>query len=252
LKLLNLGSFIIRKKLFKSRGLTILEVILATTIFSLLSSLIFYIFAVSSQSWLKTRQTVEVKESAQVVLTRIEKELRSSAYSSLEIIEYPDPNNNSISFLSGQDSTGKTEFDEDSGKVEWKKYIIFYLEDDPKVVKAGYYQLFSKEVSLGEFVDEYSTESIEFLPYPPLKANDGKDAFLHDMLNYLNGTLAPMTYMSSPRPVAKNIKGLTFTQGTRDVSINIKTGKPVNPRDPSSRESPEKFDLTGVVVLRNI
>jgi len=240
-----------RKKYFKAGGLTILEVILATTIFSLLSSLIFYIFAVSSQSWLKTRQTVEVKESAQVVLTRIEKELRSSAYSSVEIIEYPDPNNNAISFLSGQDSTGKTTFD-DKGKIKWKKFIIFYIEDDPKVVKAGYYQLFSKEVSLGDFVDTFPTDTIEFLAYPPLWVNEFDESKLFNMEDYLDGTLLPLTYMSEPRPVSKNITSINFDLGARDVEIRIKTGKPVNPRDPSTEAHPEKAELTSAVVLRNL
>ena len=241
-----------KKRIFKFKGLTILEVILAVSIFSMLSTLVFYIFAISSSSWLKTRETVEVKESAQVVLTRIEKELRASAYQSIAIIEYPSGSgNNAISFLSGLDeTTGRTIYDEDTGKMEWKKFVIFYLEDDPKIVKEGYYQLFSRDVLIGEFVDNFATTSLDWLPYPPLESTD--EDSIYEVEQYLDGTVPAMTYVQDPRSISRNVTGLNFKLGAREVDIVINTGKPVNPVDPNSEASPEKMTLRSTVYLRNL
>jgi len=62
--------------MLKFRGVTLLEVIISIGIFSLLTTVIFYIFAISSRSWLKARETVDVRESAQLLISRIERELR--------------------------------------------------------------------------------------------------------------------------------------------------------------------------------
>ena len=116
-----------KNKLSNSSGLSLLEIILSVTLFSLLAGLIIYILSVSSGSWLKVRETAEIREGAQVVISRIEKELRASSIQSAEVIEYPsESQNNAISFLSAYDENGMVSFNS-SGEINWQNFIIFYV-----------------------------------------------------------------------------------------------------------------------------
>ncbi len=235
-------------------GVTVLESLLAITIFSMLSGVMFYIFSVSAGSWLKVRQTVEVKESAQVVLSRIERELRCTSPDSIQLMNHtissvPLPDD-VISFLSAFNSTtGKTEYDS-SGHMAWQKYVIFYLEDDKKYKKDGYYQLWSREVSLADYKGNYPSQQIQYMPYPHLISPPGT---AQSLLAYI--TMAEDSYTTKPRPVDRNITYLNFTldntglQGK--VYIHIKTGKPVKPESASSEDSPEKLDIKACIGLRN-
>jgi len=67
---------IMRNRLRNSKALTVLEVMLSCIIFSMLAGIVFYIFVVSAKSWLKVRKQVEVSESAQVIISRIERDKR--------------------------------------------------------------------------------------------------------------------------------------------------------------------------------
>jgi len=241
-----------KKNLSGPSGLTLLEVILATAIFSILTGIIFYIFSVSSGGWLKARKTVEIQESAQILLVRIEKLISSSAIESIEVTNHtisgtPDPND-AISFLSALDpATGRTEYDT-SGEMRWKKFVIFYLEDDPEVVPEGYYQLWSREVDLGDYKDNFGTAVISTLPYPPKLIPPGTPV---SFITYI--TMVPDIYTSIARPVVRNITFLNFIPHTseRTVEIEIRGGKPVNPKDAMSPPAPERLKLRTLVGLRN-
>lgn len=231
-------------------GLTILEVILATAIFSLLMGLVFYIFSVSAGSWLKVRQTVEIKESSQIILTRLEKEIRGTTVHSILTKNRLIPGcRDAISFLSAFDSsTGLTDYNAISGMMKWKKFVIFYLRDDPSYAKPGYYQLCSREVDLGIFKDRFSSQKkITSLPYTPDKHENEPLEFA----TYF--TMAKDDFISAPRPVARNITYLDFDVDylTASIEISIKTGKPVKPNDPLSEDSPEKFEFNSFVTLKN-
>jgi len=240
-------------KLFK--GLTLLEIMVAITIFLVLMTTLFHIYVVSAKSWLKVRQKIEVKDSAQITLTRIEREIRGSAINSVNIGISPgtaDPNN-AISFLSSyDDTTGMSEYDDGSGKMLWTKYIIFYLRDDSTVAANGYYCLCRKEVNIKTLsINNRTTKPLYQLPYPPLDSTPLSQ--VHVMADYinLNGTGAP--YVSDERTIIRNITKLHFisTSSQKKVEITVNTGKPVNPASPSSPQSPEKLNLRGIVILRN-
>lgn len=236
-------------------GITLLEILFATAIFSLLAGLMFYIFSISARSWLKVRQTVEIKESSQILMARIESELRATSALSLEIIDYPpvaDPNqqSNAISFLSPYDDNGTIpEYDSYAGVMKWKKFIIFYIDDDPAVKTEGYYQLFMRKIFLG---DSFSTLLLKNLPYPPLSSTSVCNT--NPMKNYIDGTVPSDIYLTPPRVVTGNIKKITFTvnETGKKVDIYVKIGKPVKPLAASSPESPDKMELNGTVVLRNL
>lgn len=242
------------KKIKFYSGLTLLEVMISITIFLILMTSLFYIYVISTKSWLKVRQKVEVKDSAQITLIRIEREIRASAIDSIDINTYPpSTSNQAISFLSSCNaSTGLSEYDDGTAKMLWNKYIIFYLLDDDKVVPDNYYKLCRREVDINTLsVHNRTTKPLYELPYPPLDATPLTQ--IHVMKDYieLNGTGSP--YVSAEKTITRNITGLNFTSAsaTKRVEIIVHTGKPVDPRRSSSPASPEKIDFTGVVILRN-
>lgn len=238
------------------RGTTLLEIMLSLTIFSMISGLMFYIFVISSGSWLKVRKGIEVNESAQVLLSRIEREIRGSSINSVETMHYiisgsPAPND-AISFLTAYDpNTRMTAYKNESGEMNWKQYLIFYVDDDPKIVPSGYYVLYSKTVDLAACCSDNSYPSIKIsaFPYPPTKTNWKKtNPPVNPMSYYLTAT---STYISSRRTIARNITYLNFSTDLSSVRILVKTGKPLKPDLDSSLPSNEKLELESVVVLRN-
>ncbi len=240
--------------LFKGRGFSLLESMMAVCLLSIVMGAMFYIFSVASTSWLKARKTIEVKESAQVTFTRLTSLIRCSSINSVTVIPYQGTNN-AISFLSAIDiGTGKTEYTED-GVMFWKKYMIFYLADDGDIAHPDYYKLMSKEVSLGRYINAsapYPTGPINELLYPPDPNTSAGTGY--NLLNYLPTVTVPASsYISPPRVVSRNITNLTFTTdfANLSVAIKVKTGKPLKPALVSSPPSPEKLELEGVVILRN-
>ena len=240
--------------LLKSRGFSLLETMMAVCLLSIVMGAMFYIFSVASTSWLKARKTIEVKESAQVTFTRLTTLIRSSAINSVTVIPYQDTNN-AISFLSAIDTTtGKTEYT-DKGVMFWKKYMIFYLADDPDFADPHYYKLMSKELSLGRNISAsapYESVQINALLYPPDPNTSTGTGY--ELINYLPTVTVPASsYISPPRVVSRNITNLTFTLDMANISVTIKvkTGKPAKPALVSSPPGDEKLELEGVVVLRN-
>jgi len=233
----------------KLRALTLLEVMMALSIFLILMGAVFYIYCISTRSWLKVRQQIEVKDSAQVTFIRIQREIRSSAIKSVSVINYPDPNNDAISFLSSYNSTnGLTDYN-DEGRMLWTRYVLFYLAQDPDIAASGYYKLLSREVDISN-IPNYPTQTIDKLPYPP----DPNSTTSYPMDSYIKGLVTPVSpYVSSARTISRNITGLKFNFSitTREVDITVNTGKPLKPSSPSSPPAPDKLNITGVIVLRN-
>ena len=240
------------------RGVTLIEMFLAVSLLSLVIGVMFYIFAVASTTWSKSRELIEVKESAQIVLTRIEREIRGSAIDSVTIDpNYPDHGNNSISFLSAVNpTTGRTDFN-NKGEMWWRKYVLFYLKHDQNasgsVTYNKYYQLYSREISLGQFSSSgttgYDTDPITELLYQPLWSTPDIPGNKHDNDFYI--TQSAGTYISAEHPVIKNITQLQFVSVPPRIEIHVITGKPLIPEDPNSPPGPDKMEFTSVVVLRN-
>lgn len=228
--------------------MTLLEVMMALTIFVMLLGLITYIYTVSSKSWLKVRQQIDVKDNAQITMVRIMREIRGSARKSVTIISYPntsDPNCQAISFLSSYDETSHiSDYDTTSGKMVWTKYVLFYLKDDENVVTPGYYQLMRREIDVSN-ISNYSTTVITNMPYPPTDMKNNTK----EMYEYID--MVKNTYVTAPTTVSRNIRKLKFTRIGSKIEITVNTGKPLKPNSVSSPASSDKLNLTGIVVLRN-
>lgn len=233
------------------RGITVIEAIVAFLIFSLLSGAIFYIFSTSSRTWFKVREAVELKESAQILMTRLERLLRASSIKSVEIIQYPSgSSSDALSFLSVYDEGGMATYNDSLSEMNWQEYVIFYLEDDPAVNPSGYYRLCSRSVFLGGFLNDYPCDVLSKLPYPP----ETSVTNTFPMIDYVTGSVEPPdTYITSPRVVTRNITQLNFNShiDTRKVEIFVKIGKPAKDNELQSPPGQEKLEMGTSVVLRN-
>jgi len=241
-----------KSKILIITGVTVIEVLVASFLFSLLAGVMFYIFTVSSRTWVTVREGVELKESAQVLMTRIERLLRASSVESVEIVKYPlTGDNEAISFLSVYDDDGMASYNDGLAQMNWQEYIIFYIEDDPSVSHPDYYRLCSRTVFLGDYLNDYSSDTLSNLTYPP--TSSGSSHYPVD--EYIRGvTIVPLEpYLSAPRYITRNITSLGFEmdEEKREVEISVKIGKPQNPKDPASNPGTEKIELSTKIILRN-
>ena len=234
-------------------GMTLIEILVSIAIFSMLLSLMFYIFSISTKSWIKARNTVDIKDSAQILIERIENDIRASSPDSVEIIDFPnvsDPDNqsNAISFLSAYDDDGSIPKYSILGQINWKKFIIFYLRQDPGITASGYYQLLSKKVFLGN-KDIFSTCVLKDLCYPP----DSNSTTTYPIARYIDPNTPSDKYLTPGRIITGNIRQLNFIfdSSSKKINIIVKIGKPVKPYETSGEESPEKYTLQSTVMLRN-
>ena len=245
-----------KKNFFSHKGLTILEVMISITIFSLLAGVIFYTLSVSTSVWVKISNTVELEGKGELVLGRIEKELRASTIKSVKIIKYPEgSDNDAISFLSCYDKDMKAGHNS-LGKVKWKSFVLFYIEDDPKINSQRYYQLRSRKVLLGEYSEYFVGENkntIDTLPFPPVIANSNTFEMIDYITDNLPATSPPDLYITEPRSIARNIRSLNFLyeEDTRKIDMIVTFGKPQNGSYSMKGSKTEEFDLKTTIILKN-
>jgi prepilin-type N-terminal cleavage/methylation domain-containing protein len=122
------------------KGMSLVEVLIAAVIIGILMTVLTGIFIQTIRIYYKTSARSELQGNVISALGLLARELmetdaRSVRYSNNSPTPIP-PDGARISFLSsvplnGTDAT----FDPNTGKMEWKKYIIYYLINDPKDTK---------------------------------------------------------------------------------------------------------------------
>jgi prepilin-type N-terminal cleavage/methylation domain-containing protein len=245
-----------KRNFSKPKGLTLLEIMLALAIFTMLLGLVVYIYTIAAKSWLKVKSQIDVKHSAQITMIRIQREIRGSAINSVMVEDsYPTAGNQAISFMSSYDDTsGRTNYDE-NGKMKWSKVVFYYIEKSPCERSYGnftynnFYQLLRRELDIKLLSDNLSTTTIDMVPNPP----DGASTTGATMFSYLTG-VSGGSYLRAPNIITRNITSLKFTVSTdkKTVAMNVSTGKPANPFDLNSApRTDEKLTLKGLIYLRN-
>jgi prepilin-type N-terminal cleavage/methylation domain-containing protein len=234
---------------FSQTGMTLLETIISVAIFSVVGTILVAIFSFSTKAWLKISETVELKNSGNLILSRLENELSASNISSVEVIVYPEKTDNSaISFLSASNGDYQAAPDS-SGQIQWKKFIIFYLEPDTKFSQDGYYQLCSKEVSLGDYTSSTDKNPLKDLPFPPLEGKSTTYPVISYIKNYIAVENSEL-YITRPRYIARYITGLGFTVNSerKKVDLCFNIGKPSNNNNELALE---KMEIKSTITLRN-
>jgi len=225
------------------------EAMISVAIFSMVGTMLFVIFSFSTKAWLKISDTVALRDNGNLILSRLENELSASTISSVEVIVYPEKTvNRAISFLSAIDGDYRTAPDS-SGRMEWKKFIIFYLEGDTKFIRNRYYQLWSKEVFLGDYTSSADEHLLKDLPFPPLEG----ESRTYPVISYIKNSITVKDselYITRPRSIARYIIFLDFKVNSerKKVELFFNVSKPSNN---NNETAPEQMKIKSTITLRN-
>ena len=128
LKLMSQTNNIIKK----NKGFTLLEILIATAIISLLLTGITMVLIRGAEIFNKTRTKGSIQGKAISAFGLISRELMETDIRSVYRLKNYSGFPVMISFLSAVEVDGtEVHYDSDNGKMEWQKYIIYYLTPDP-------------------------------------------------------------------------------------------------------------------------
>lgn len=203
----------------RSTGLTLVEVLLALTIFSILLSAIFFIFRFGLSAWHKTTTKNELLQQSQILNVRLSRELQRSSLSSLS----SNPVAGVVAFLSPLDSDGRFVLDT-QGRPDWQEYVVYYLNKTEHVV-------YRRQVPLVAGAAERR------VPTPIEDYNPG------------SGALALSAYANGGRPVARFVD--EFEPTIFPAPISQLSWRLVLERQRYGSERPERLSTTVASFLRN-
>lgn len=176
-----------RRVFFRKRGITLVEVLVSTAIFGLLLSMVYLGLGRSMKTFHRVSADTETQQSGMIACEKVFRELNISDSGSVTIITSP---YKAMSFMSSRDAEAiglapvpDSSLDDagiDTSPVQWKKFLIFYLDNTDRTIKR-------KEV--------------------PLQSSGGNVKRIKSGL--LGGYITDSGY--SAKVVAKNIKDLNFS-----------------------------------------
>ena len=124
----------------RSKGFTLLEMVVYTLIFGLSLTGVYTVLIGTVQNYNAATANIEVQQGAQSALNRIAQELKEASSSSGSIAIQSGVG---VAFLSARNSNNQIQYDSSSGLLRWQKRICYYLDTDPGLTTE--YALFRKE-----------------------------------------------------------------------------------------------------------
>ncbi len=103
----------------RSRGLSLIEVLLSTSVLALLMGMVFVVFNLGTRSFRSTHLQAELRSDLGVLTNNLSRELERSIYSSLSLTSQ------GLSVLSALDSDGRFVMGSD-GRPVWQRFVIYY------------------------------------------------------------------------------------------------------------------------------
>jgi hypothetical protein len=217
------------------KGVTLLEVIIASFILLMIVYAIYDIFTHGLLMWKHGSRKQENEQKAIVVSNRLFYELKLSPASSIttftcdglsvnnlnladkSITLEDDPDaNNGISFRSPIDpNTGEIVFDNWMGKLRWQSYNIYYIKPDPVNIKKKIF--YRRDLSLGTKKGEVNSMPLElFIP------DTGTST---QIIDYIKGNFAG-TDLSSERTVCRDVVKALFRRNSyREIEFFLEVGQ---------------------------
>lgn len=109
---------------FKSRrGVTLLELIVAMSIWLFMSSLTYAMFISASRSWIKVSQKATLLQRFEVLAGKVQREVSGSSRSSVTI----SPDQSALSFLSASTDNPNQPYQFGAqGRLQWQKFVVYY------------------------------------------------------------------------------------------------------------------------------
>lgn len=123
------------------RAFTLLEQLVAMSLLTLLLTLSWQVLKPSLDVWKVNAARADLEQTAVVLQHRIVRELVQSSRDSITTISSPP----AVSFLSFDDSTSSA-YDASSGKPTWRKFVIYYVDTDNRIMYRKEYPNTAKTV----------------------------------------------------------------------------------------------------------
>lgn len=202
-----------------SRGTTVVELLVAATVLSLLSLLTLALFKTGASGWRKLEAQSGLLADYEVLAGKLTKEIQRSVGVSASTGSFPD--GDTVAFLSAVDDTGTFTLDT-SGSYEpvWQKYLIFN------------YDKTKRQVTLAEV--KLLPGSPEALAPEPIETYDA-------------GLLSLAAYRATEgRLLMKDVDSCTFSLANSILTMEI-TGS----RKRYGREDPETLHMKASAAFRN-
>ena len=107
------------------RGLTVIELLVASGMFLMLTAVLFAVFRVGANSWLKGDAQSEIISKLQVVTEKLELEVTRASSASLSI----SPDAKALAFLTANDTDGRFHYDPVEKSALWQRYLVFHYSE---------------------------------------------------------------------------------------------------------------------------
>ena len=117
------------------KGFTLIEVIVALSIFTLMILAIFGIMDLGRSSWFTGNLAVEVHQEIIKSFMTMEKELRETASSQISLAS--GTNSSSITFRVPQDNDGDGDVLDASGNIEWSGDVTYALNANGQITRTA-------------------------------------------------------------------------------------------------------------------
>ncbi len=98
------------------------ELLVASGMFLMLTAVLFAVFRVGASSWLKGDAQSEIISKLQVVTSKLELELTRAGSASLSI----SPDGRALAFLTANDADGRFHYDPLDKSALWQRYLLFH------------------------------------------------------------------------------------------------------------------------------
>lgn len=119
----------------RRRGQTLLETLVSLGLLSLLMMLMFAVYRMGANAWMKGDAQVSLIQDLRVVTDRLAREVERSAYESATLD--PGPNNGTaLAFMSSWDeATQRYDYDPAVGSPVWHRYLVCYYDAPAREVR---------------------------------------------------------------------------------------------------------------------
>lgn len=198
----------------KIRGLSLLEITVATVVLGALMSIVFAVFRSGIVSLRKVENQSALVRELQLLSLKMSEEVRQSNASSLSV----SPDGAVLSFLSARDtSSGEFQLD-DLARPEWQHFIVYYYDSSSFTIQRL---------------------TVEYLSSTPTDART--------LESYSGNALIDFVGTNNPQLVARDISRCRWeVEASLLLRFEFETEKKRYQRDGS-----EKKGITGKVYLRN-
>lgn len=201
----------------RSRGITIVELTVASMVLGMLGLLTVVLFRTGASGWKKMEAQSGLLADYQVLESKLGREVRRSVFGSASAMS--DTNGTTVIFLSAMDDSGNFAVDEDTYEPRWQKYLVFYWDRAAR-------RVYLNEVKLAAGSDE--------IEHPG------------QIEDYADWTGNLEDYRKKGRLLMTDVDECTFTLADTMLTLELSATK-----KRYGDEAPEKLDMLNSIAFRN-